>query len=405
MILKIAWRNIWRNKIRSLVVIIAIALGLWAGTFASGFYEGMIGQKINDVIENEYSHFQFHHKKFRDELAIKEVIENGEEIREKLNSEEKVVGSSGRVIATAMIASANKSGGIKAVGVLPSDEAVVTHLNDKIVEGEYFEGIKRNPILISKKIADDYHLDVKNKLVLTLQDVDGEIISASFRVAGIYKSNNGMFDEMNVFVQRSDLQNIVNLQPSEFHEIAVLLTEHSLAEQYAKKYADLYPNLEVLPWLDLAVGMRYMVEASGTFAYIFVGIILVALLFSIVNTMLMAVMERTREIGMLKAVGLNRRKIFSMIMLETVFLSMIGAPLGLLIAYGFIERLGKVGFDLGSVGEVYSEMGFAAVIYPELGFETYLSITIMVFCMAFIAAIYPARKALKLNASEAIRKI
>jgi len=148
-----------------------------------------------------------------------------------------------------------------------------------------------------------------------------------------------------------------------------------------------------------------MVEASGTFAYIFVGIILVALLFSIVNTMLMAVMERTREIGMLKAVGLNRRKIFSMIMLETVFLSMIGAPLGLLIAYGFIERLGKVGFDLGSVGEVYSEMGFAAVIYPELGFETYLSITIMVFCMAFIAAIYPARKALKLNASEAIRKI
>ena len=405
MILKIAWRNIWRNKIRSLVVIIAIALGLWAGTFASGFYEGMIGQKINDVIENEYSHFQFHHKKFRDELAIKEVIENGEEIREKLNGEEKVVGSSGRVIATAMIASANKSGGIKAVGVLPSDEAVVTHLNDKIVVGEYFEGIKRNPILISKKIADDYHLDVKNKLVLTLQDVDGEIISASFRVAGIYKSNNGMFDEMNVFVQRSDLQNIVNLQPSEFHEIAVLLTEHSLAEQYAKKYADLYTNLEVLPWLDLAVGMRYMVEASGTFAYIFVGIILVALLFSIVNTMLMAVMERTREIGMLKAVGLNRRKIFSMIMLETVFLSMIGAPLGLLIAYGFIERLGKVGFDLGSVGEVYSEMGFAAVIYPELGFETYLSITIMVFCMAFIAAIYPARKALKLNASEAIRKI
>jgi len=405
MILKIAWRNIWRNKIRSLVVIIAIALGLWAGTFASGFYEGMIGQKINDVIENEYSHFQFHHKKFRDELAIKEVIENGEEIREKLNGEEKVVGSSGRVIATAMIASANKSGGIKAVGVLPSDEAVVTHLNDKIVVGEYFEGIKRNPILISKKIADDYHLDVKNKLVLTLQDVDGEIISASFRVAGIYKSNNGMFDEMNVFVQRSDLQNIVNLQPSEFHEIAVLLTEHSLAEQYAKKYADLYTNLEVLPWLDLAVGMRYMVEASGTFAYIFVGIILVALLFSIVNTMLMAVMERTREIGMLKAVGLNRRKIFSMIMLETVFLSMIGAPLGLLIAYGFIERLGKVGFDLGSVGEAYSEMGFAAVIYPELGFETYLSITIMVFCMAFIAAIYPARKALKLNASEAIRKI
>jgi len=119
----------------------------------------------------------------------------------------------------------------------------------------------------------------------------------------------------------------------------------------------------------------------------------------------MAVMERTREIGMLMAVGLNKTKVFLMIMLETVFLTMIGGPLGLLIAGAFIHITGKNGIDLGAIGETYSDLGFAAVVYPVLSMESYFSITMMVFGMALIAAIYPARKALKLNPSEAIRKI
>lgn len=405
MILKIAWRNVWRNKVRSLVVIIAIALGLWAGTFASGFYEGMMEQKINDVIENEFSHFQFHDTLFRDEMALKRMISDYEEVDAALRSDDQVVGVSPRVLTMTMMQSANKSGAIKLVGIDPESEASVTQLDKKIVDGAYFEGVKRNPILISTRTAEDYSLKLKSKVVMTFQDLDGEIVAASFRVVGLYKSNNGMFDEMNAFIRASDVQGILNLQPDAFHEVAVLTTQHALAEPYAYKYAALFPDLEVLPWLDLATGMRYMVEASGTFSYIFVGIILVALLFSIVNTMLMAVMERTREIGMLKAIGLNRRKVFSMIMLETVFLSFIGTPVGLLIAYLFIEQTGSRGLDLGAVGETYSDLGFSAVVYPSLGTESYLTIAIMVFFMAFIAAIYPARKALKMNASETIRKI
>lgn len=405
MILKIAWRNVWRNKVRSLVVIIAIALGLWAGTFASGFYEGMMEQKINDVIENEFSHFQFHDPLFRDEFALRRIVSGYEQVSQALNTDDQIVGVSARVLAMTMFQSANKSGSIKLVGMDPESEANVTHLDEKLTEGAYFEGVKRNPILISKRTAEDYNLKLKSKVVLTLQDLEGEIVAASFRVVGIYQSNNGMFDEMNAFVRATDIQAVLNLGEGSFHEVAVLTNDHALAEPYALKYAQQFPELEVLPWLDLATGMRYMVEASGTFSLIFVGIILVALLFSIVNTMLMAVMERTREIGMLKAIGLNRRKVFSMIMLETVFLSFVGTPVGLLVAYIFIEQTGSKGIDLGAVGETYSDLGFAAVVYPSLETGSYVSIAVMVFFMSFIAALYPARKALKMNASEAIRKI
>lgn len=405
MILKIAWRNIWRNKARSLVVITALALGLWAGTFSSGFYEGMIKQRINTVIESEMSHFQFHDTLFRDELLAKYYMEDAQQMQAELADDEHVVATTGRVITTPMLRTTRKTGGVKLIGIDPEEEAAVTQLDEKLVEGSYFGKGRGLPIMISQKMAEDYRLKLKSKPVVTIQNLDGDIIDVGFRVVGIYSSGNGMFDKMNAFVLRSDLQKKLGMQEGDLHEIAVLLDQHDMAEPLAAKYQEAHPELEVLPWLDLAVGMRYMVEASSTFAFVIVAIILVALLFSVINTMLMAVMERTKEIGMLMAVGLNKQKVFSMIMLETLFLSMIGGPLGLLVAFAFISWTGSSGIDLGAIGEAYSDLGFAAVVYPTLGLDSYLSITMMVFVMALIAALYPARKALKLNPSEAIRKI
>jgi putative ABC transport system permease protein len=405
MLIKIAWRNIWRNKIRSLVVIIALALGLWAGTFTSGFYKGMMDQRINDAIESEMSHFQVHDTNFREELLAKYYMEGAPDIIEKIESDENVLATSGRVISTAMMGSANKNGGAKLIGIDPDHEKAVTNLDTKIVDGAYFEGVKRNPILISQKMAESFKLKLRSKVILTVQDLSGEIVASSFRVVGIYKSGNGMLDEVNAYVNRDDLQSIMNLDQDQYHEIAVLLNSHDLAEPTAKKVQEMYPTLEVKAWLDLATGMRYMVEAGDTFAYFIVGIILVALLFSVINTMLMAVMERTREIGMLMAVGLNRRKVFLMIMMETLFLSMIGGPLGLLIAYLFIQSTGSSGIDLGAIGETYNELGFSAVVRPQLDLQSYINISVMIFIMAMIAALFPALKALRLNPSEAIRKI
>lgn len=404
MIFKIAWRNIWRSRVRSLVVATAIALGLFAGLFSSAFYEGMINQKIENVIELEMSHFQVHHPKFREELLSNMTIPNSVGLQSEINADSSVTASTGRVVSMVMMASANQSGGVKAVGIDPTEESNVTVLHQKITEGEYFEGIKRNPILISEKLAEKYRVKLRSKVVLTMQDVEGEIIAGSFRVVGIFNSGNGMYDEANVFVRRSDMQNLLGIGDS-YHEIAVLVNTPSEAENVASRYAEAYPDLEIKPWLDLAVGMRYMVEAMGTYAYIIVGIILFALLFSIVNTMLMAVLERTREIGMLMAVGMNKNSVFQMIMLETIFLSLLGGPAGLAISYILISYFGGAGMDLGSAGEMYSDLGFASVIYPSLGSQTYINVTIMVVVMAVFAAVYPAWKALRLNPSEAIRKI
>lgn len=382
-------------------MITAIALGLLAGVFASAFTQGMMKQKIETVIKSEMSDFQFHKPDFTDEYLAKLYMENGEEIRSEVATETDVIASSGRLISMGMIGSAKQNGSIKIVGVNPSDEAMVTGLNEQVIDGAYFEGVKRNPILISEATAEKFRVKVRSKLILTLQDIDGEIIAGAFRVVGIFKTENVMFDKANIYVQQADLRKLIKIENG-LHEIAVSLNDHDLAEPMAIKYQEAFPDLIVEPWMDLATGMRMMVDMIDVYIYYIVGIILVALLFSILNTMLMAVLERIREIGMLMAVGMTKGKVFIMIMLETLMLSMIGGPLGLLISWAFVTHYEANGIDLGGA---YDEVGFSSIVYPYLDGQSYLEVTYMVVIMAVVAAIYPAIKALNLNPVEAIRKI
>lgn len=401
MLFKIAWKNIWRNKGRSSIVIIAIAVGLLAGVFASAFVAGMMKEKLDMVVEKEMSHFQFHEKNFRDEFATELYMKEGVAIESELQKDSTIKYTSGRVISMVMIGSANQSGAIKAVGVDPKSEGQITGLNERVVEGKFFEGIKRNPILISKKTAEKYRIKLHSKVVLTFQDLEGEITSGAFRIVGIYKTGNGMYDEMNAFVRRDDLANLMRLPEGSYHELAALQTKHGLAEQTALRYQEKYPDKEVLSWLDLGLGMRYMIEMTGSYTTILVSIILVALLFSILNTMLMAVLERTHEIGMLMAIGMTKGKVFVVIMYETVYLSLIGGPLGLLLSYLLISYFGTKGIDMGGA---YEDVGMANVIYPVLSSGEYIQVFVMVIVMAVFASIYPAVKALSLKPVEAMRK-
>jgi putative ABC transport system permease protein len=402
MLLKVAWRNVWRHKVRSFVVITSVGLGLWAGVFASAFVQGMMAQKIDNVIRHELSHFQFHHPQFRDDLLVTQLTKDGDEILKRLSTDQEVLASTGRIITMAMLGSANTSGAVKVSGIQWQHEKEVTELDKQVIEGEYIDGEQRTPILISEKVAAKYKVKLKSKVVLTLQDANGDITAGAFRVAGIFKTENVMYDEVNVFVRGEDLRSLLGL-PSGFHEIAVLVRSHDLADPKATAYQNLYPHLEVKSWLDLAAGMRFMVEAFDTYLYIIVSIILLALLFGIVNTMLMAVLERTREIGMLMAVGMNKARVFFMILLETIFLTMIGGPAGLFFSWICVSYFGRAGIDLS--GAAYSEVGFSAIIYPQLESNQYLMVTVLVLIMALLAAIYPARKALMLKPVEAIRKI
>lgn len=406
----LAWRNLWRNPTRTLVLIGAIALGVWAALFMTGFATGMIKSYISNAIDQVVSHIQIHHPDFAEDQDVKFMLENPDQAATKIAQRADVKAVTVRTLATGMISSAKGARGIKIKGIDPAQESVLTGLDQRIVDGAYLEGKRKNEILISRAIAEKLKVKVRSKLVLNMQDLQGEITPAAFRVVGIFHTGNKPFDEGHVFVARKDLNRLLTLtsegavDPENLgHEIAMLLedTKNLLAVQSAitkpewrvENYKEISPDLELY---------ESQMEFVST---IYLSIIMLALTFGIINTMLMAVLERIRELGMLMGIGMNKLRIFLMIMLEAVFLGAVAAPIGLGLGILTIYFLGQHGLDLSMYSDSLEMYGMSPVVYFDVPAKVYWQIPIFVACTAILAALYPAYKAIKLKPVEAIRKI
>jgi len=403
-LIKIAWRNVWRNRIRSLVVICSIALGLLGGVFLASFSWGMNESRAQNMIETQLSHIQIHTPEFRDDPQVKYFIPQGQQILQDIMAKPEVKAATGRVKVTGMLSSTKGGLGVQIQGVHAESEALVTKLNTKVVEGKYFEGVSRNPILVGQKLAERLKLGVRKKVVLTFQDINGNITAGAFRIAGIYKTINSKYDEANVFVRAEDLQPLLGID-GQVHEVALLLHKQDELEAVKSSLAAAYPTLMVEDWKDLAPDLKLMAESMGTFMQVFMAIFMLGMAFGIINTMLMAVLERTRELGMLMAIGMNKLRVFLMIMLETVFLALVGGPLGIFMAFVLVSYFGKVGIDLSMFAEGLSSFGMTNMVYTYIDPHFYWDIGVMVVMTAMISAIYPAIKALRLKPVEAVRAI
>lgn len=405
MILKIAWRNIWRNPTRSMVVIMAMFVGMLFGLFSSTFMTGWMQQRLNDGIETETSHIQLHHPQFKNTDDQNTYINQARKKGEQILALPGVDGVSERVKIQAMVASAETSTGILVMGINPQQEKQVINLPEKIVAGDWFESKKRNSIVIGQKLAEKLKVRLRSKIVLRLQDVDGNITGGAFRVTGIFKTINTSFDEAYVWVQKNDLQKLTLLPADAAHEIVVHVENQELLTQTVNEISILYPNVLTESWQDVSPELGYLTEVGNTYQYFLVIIILLALGFGIVNTMLMVVLERVRELGMLMAVGMNKRRIFTMIVLESIMLSIVGGFSGILGGIGLTEYLQIDGIDLSLWGEGLTEWGFAPIVFPMYDVPMVVTIAVLVIITGIMASLYPAYKGLKLNPSEAIRVI
>ena len=202
MIKLISWRNIWRNKGRSLVVIGSIAIGIWALIFMVGFMNAFLISYISNQVNFETSHFQIHHPQFETDYEIKYTIDNSSEIIDRLEASDQIAHVSARSICNGMISSPRKALGIQIRGIIPEKEAAINDIDSFIVDGTYFEGIKRNPIVIGYKTAEKLKVKIRSKIVLTFQDINGDIVAGAFRITGIVHSKSPSFNEFAVLVRQ-----------------------------------------------------------------------------------------------------------------------------------------------------------------------------------------------------------
>lgn len=385
-------------------MILSVVFGILGGIIMIAMSYGLNEERMNNAVETYLSHVQIHNNLFREDYNIKHTINNLDNLEKSLNEDERVVSYTKRIILNGMLSNSNGSYGIQIKGVNPETEKKVTNTNEKLIEGEYFNSKRDNTILVGKKLADKLNLNLKSKVVITFQDEFNELTSLLYRVEGIFKSGNSRYDESNVFVKNLSItKNLPSF--SGIHEIPILLTDIELRNSVKKDLIQLSQNNIVETWDDISKDLAYANEMLAAVLYIFMMIILTGLSFGIVNTMLMAILERKKEIGMLMSIGMNRYKIFLMICFETTFLSMIALPFGLISSYLIVEYYSVVGIDLSIVEAGLENFGVGTRLYLKVPQEQYVVVSIMVFMISIISSIFPSLRALKINPVEATKTI
>lgn len=403
MLLAMAWRNIWRNRNRSLIIIFSVAVGFFAGMFVLAIYSGMVRGRIQTVIENEVSHLQLHHPRFKSDFEAGYTLPDANRVLHQV----KVTRGVGRVtirsIAHGMLATGSGSSGVEIRGVVPAPEKAVSALDQKIVLGRYFPSEKKNELLVGRKLFDKMKLKLNSKVVLTFTNKENIITAGAFRIAGVYHTTNTPMEEHTVYVTISDLNALLEIG-NEFHELAVLLQRDDDLEAVKEQLQRSYPTVLVETWKEISPETEMTVATTNQFSLIIVAVIMLALAFGIVNTMLMAILERTRETGMMMALGMNKRKLFVLVLLETVFLTLLGVPVGLVIAWSAIHYTARHGIDVSAFArEAMEQFGYDAVIYPQFPAHQLGAVLLIVTATAVLSSVFPALKALQLRPVEALR--
>jgi len=385
-------------------MIAAIALGLFAGLFITAFMNGMVEAKIDSATKSELSHIQVHAPHFLDNNEIELFISDTPPLVEKLESVENVVAVSPRLVAEPFIMAAHGTGGGKLLGIDIEKEKQVTDICERLIDGTYLEKSSRMPpVLIGEKLAEKLKLKVGSKINVQIVDRTGYLSAKGYRVSGVYKTQSTTFDETHLFVRFQDLKKQLGMDDNTAHEIAMVLESGDKAEAVKSSVQQIAANLEVKTWKELSPEISMLTTMMDQYMYIFILIILLGLCFGIINTMLMAVLERTKEIGMLMAVGMNKKRIFRMIILESVMLTLTGGVFGIILGTVFTKIFEHNPIDLSMVSAGMEKYGFSTEVYTSLPTESLGIIIFLVVLTGLISAVYPARKALKLNPAEATR--
>ena len=403
MLISVSWRNIWRNRIRSSVIIASIAVGISAGVFAWAFYRGMVTRRIQAVIETEVSNIQIHHKEFMEDPDAAYDIPYAENIAEDIRKVKGVDALSTRVLANAMASSADKGSGVKIIGIDPAFERKVTNLFTRITAGSYFENHGKTPVLIGEELAKKLSVRLGSRIVLTMQQVDGTITAGLFRVEGMYKSSNTSYDEGNVFIRKDQLRGLLGLEDHVAHELAIVLQDNDQLSSMQAILKNNYPELDIRTWREILPEVSVVESTMDLYMNIFMGIIVIALIFGIVNTMLMAILDRVKEVGMLMAIGKNKVRVCLMNVLETVFLALTGGGIGITAGCLLTVFYGGKGIDLSLYAEVFDKLGYESMVYPVIQTDIVMKISMMIITAGIIASVYPAYRAIQLRPSEALR--
>ncbi len=402
--IKISWRNLWRNWRRTMIALAAISLGLLFLVFMDGVITGsrvaIYGNLIKLLGGNIQVHAQGYFEKSKRTPLM--PIPDVENVIRTAQSQPQVVGVASRVVTGGFINSRDISMPVKISGIEPEKEAPVGLIAQHVSAGRYLQASDQDNILIGKTLADRLNVNVNDRLSLVGRATHEQMRTRTMTVVGIYDVGSSEIEKADIYITLSEAQSLYDLA-GQATEVVIALNSVGNEGPLVDTLSAALPGYEVASWKDLNPALVNTYALGEQVINIFAVIVLAIAGIGILNLMLMAVFERTREIGLLSALGLKRLQIMGLFLMEGMLIGAIGAVIGCGLGALLVTLTGQVGFDLTSMngaGQATALMGNK--LYPAMELAPLISRTITVIIIAALASLYPAWQASKREPAEAL---
>jgi len=410
MIWKMAWRNLWRSKRRTIITLVSIVFGIFLAVIHTGLSDGSYSKLIDMAALMGAGHVTIEPIGYRKQQNIEIFITGVSRMIAAIKTRPDVLHASARIVGQAMAATAEDSSGVGFVGIDPFDAKGQLVMLNHIIEGSFDAPSNASVVVIGAGLAKKLGVKLKSKVVITTTDKSGEVVSGLFRVCAIFKTGSDAADKYSIVVPIDSIRKLVGYGPEDASQIAVLVHDQRKAKRVAGELSALAEKHGgvSLPWFDVIPTLAAFIKIKSTSNYFIQILVFLLIAAGIFNTLLMSVLERFREFGIMMAMGMTPYRLWKLILAEASFLAVVGILSGIVFTAPVFCYLHTHGLDMrGLVGQKMSLYGimFDPVIRTALFIDRELIVICGVFVLVLITGLYPAIIASKTRPVDAIKTL
>ncbi len=402
LLLKMAFRNIFRQKRRTILTGLSMMVGFVLAVIFIGWSDGAYNNIIKTFTGDRLGHIQIHKKTYLERPSLYKTIDNLSRINEILHQIKEVQSWTPRLFSAGLVSVGEKSAGVQIIGIDPEKETMTTHFDKKVIEGHSFSPSPSHGAIVGKGLAEILDAKIDDEIVIISQAADGSIANDLYTIIGILSSGNDVSDRISFYLHLKDAQELLVLD-GRIHEIAVSVDKLSHVSRVTKLIESNLddPELEVEPWQVFAKSFYQAMQADKQGMWIMLVIIVAIVAVGVLNTVLMSVLERRREYGLLKAVGTKPREIIKLVLLEVTILAVLSILLGTVLGLGANSFLSTHGIKFGQ-GFTYGGMTFDTM-YSEVNTRSLLIPAVTVLLSSTLVSLYPSFKAARTEPAKTMR--
>jgi len=407
LLVKIAWRSIWRSKRRTFITVSALSFALSLVVFFIAFAEGVYAGMINEAVRMQAGHVTIEHRDYHDAPATDLTVADAPALRIKLAALDGVASTKLLVLGQGVAKSGNGAEGVAIMGVEPSVEAKASPLENKITRGSYLDEGDTRVVVIGQTLAERLKLDLGKKLVLSTNNTKGELVEELVRVKGIFATGVVEIDGYVVQTPLGFAQELFQLGPHEVTRIGLVLADADREEEILRAARRIIAAPAVArPWEEVLPDLAAYVRFDGGSNYIIQGLLIFLSLFTIFNTILMSVLERSREFAMMLALGTDSLRIRAQVVLESAMIGVLGCGIGLLVGGIVALALQIHGFDLKSIypeGIAVSGVSVGTRVYGQVTVKLLATLGGLVFAATLVTSLIAVRHISRIEPAAVLR--